>query len=156
MLNIAQFRSLIVQPALRDLLLLSHDAEELMVFTCAVESLGGSFLHQVNGPALGIYQMEPASYTDLWQNYIKNRTGMFMIMLSNFDAHNMPPVERLIYDLRFATAITRLYYARLPQPLPSCKDENAIWEYYKTFYNTVSGAAQKESSLRKYHDFLNS
>lgn len=156
MLNIAQFRSLIVQPALRDLVMYSEDAEELMVFTCAVESLGGTYLQQVKGPALGIFQMEPATYNDLWQNYIKNKSALFMIMLSNFEAHNMPSEERLIWDLRYAAAMTRIYYFRVQQALPSCKDVNAIWEYYKTYYNTAAGAAQKDDSIRKYLKFLNS
>ena len=65
MLNIAQFRDLIVKSTLNDLLLYSEDAEELLVFTCAVESLGGTYLQQVKGPALGIYQMEPVTYNDI-------------------------------------------------------------------------------------------
>lgn len=154
MLNIAQFRQLIVESTLRDLVLYSADAEELLVFTCAVESLGGHFLHQVNGPALGIYQMEPTTHNDLWQNYIKNKSGLFMILLHSFNTTQQPSEERLIYDLRYATAMTRIYYERVPEPIPSANDVDAIWDYYKTHYNTAAGAAEKDASITKYRDFL--
>jgi len=47
MLNIAQFREFIIQPSLHDLILNSPDAEELLVFTCANESLGGTYIKQL-------------------------------------------------------------------------------------------------------------
>lgn len=156
MFNINQFRDVIVKPALNDLMLYSLNAEELLVFTCAVESLGGTYIHQVNGPALGIYQMEPATYNDIWQNYIKLKGSLTMLMFSNFSVNYMPSEERLIYDLRFATAMTRIHYARVTQPLPSSTDVNAIWNYYKVYYNTSAGAAEKEHSIDKYHAFINS
>lgn len=153
MLNINQFRELIVKSSLDDLLLYSQAAEELMVFTCAVESLGGTFLHQISGPALGIYQMEPVTYNDIWQNYIYSNGPLTMRLFSNFDISSMPSESRLIYDLRFATAMARIHYARVKAPIPFAEDENAMWEYYKKYYNTASGKAEKEDSIKKYHDF---
>ena len=100
MLNIAQFREFIVIPTLHDLVLNSTAAEELIVFTCATESLGGTYLKQVNGPAIGIYQMEPETYNDIWQNYIMKHGSLMLILGSNFNAHFMPDEQRLIYDLR--------------------------------------------------------
>jgi hypothetical protein len=154
MLNINQFRELIVKSSLNDLLLYSEDAEELMLFTCAVESLGGTYIKQVKGPALGIYQMEPGTYNDIWENYIKARGTLTMRLFSNFHLAGMPSEERLIYDLRFATAMTRIHYARIKEPLPAHTDIDAIWEYYKKYYNTSKGAAKKDESIKKYHDFV--
>lgn len=154
MLNVAQFRELIVKSTLNDLLMYSENAEELMVFTCAVESLGGTYLRQVNGPALGIYQMEPQTYNDIWQNYIKTNGKLLMAFLSSFHIGFMPPEEMLIYDLRFATAMTRLFYRRILQPIPAATDIDGIWNYYKLYYNTAKGAAVKEDSIKKYYDFI--
>ena len=154
MLNISQFRELIVKSTLNDLLLYSQNAEELMVFTCAVESLGGTYLHQVGGPALGIYQMEPMTYNDIWQTYIKSNGSLMLRLLTNFSIGFMPSEEQLIYDLRFATAMTRIHYARIKKTLPPANDVNAIWDYYKTYYNTSAGKAQKDDSIKKYHDFI--
>ena len=154
MLNITQFRELIIKSSLNDLLLYSEDAEELLVFTCAVESIGGTYLHQVGGPALGIYQMEPTTYTDIWQNFIIPDNKLGLKLFNNFDVNRMPSPSRLIYDLRYATALTRLFYLRIQAPLPSRDDVNAIWDYYKKYYNTFKGKAVKDESIKKYHDFV--
>jgi hypothetical protein len=154
MLNISQFRELIVKSTLNDLLLYSENAEELMVFTCAVESLGGHYLKQVSGPALGIYQMEPVTYNDIWQTYIKSKGSLMLRLLTNFSIGFMPSEEQLIYDLRFATAMTRIFYERIKESLPAASNVDAIWNYYKKYYNTSKGAAQKDDSIKKYHDFI--
>lgn len=154
MLNINQFRELIVKSSLNDLMMYSEDAEELMVFTCATESLGGTYLAQVGGPALGIYQMEPLTYNDIWQTYINQDPKLNLKMIMHFHCNKMPPEEWLIYDLRFATAMTRLLYSRIKEPLPSAKDVDAIWAYYKKYYNTFKGSAVKEESIKHYHDFV--
>lgn len=154
MLNISQFRELIVKSTLNDLMMYSENAEELMIFTCAVESLGGTYIRQSSGPALGIYQMEPQTYNDIWQNYIKSNGKLMMIFLSNFHITFMPSEDMLIYDLRFATAMTRIFYARVKQPLPPANDVDAIWSYYKLYYNTPLGAANKNEAIQKYQDFI--
>src|ERR1700743_1911758 len=136
MFKVDQLRELIIQPALKDLVIFNNSMEELLVFTCAVESEGGTYLQQIKGPALGIYQMEPATYNDHWQNYIKGKSDLFLLLLSNFDAHHMPSEDRLVYDLRFATAMAALHYRRVPGALPAGADTVAIWDYYKRYYNT--------------------
>jgi hypothetical protein len=154
MFNHEQFINVIINPALRDLGMYSASAVELLVFTCAAESLGGTFLAQVNGPAIGVYQMEPATHNDIWQNYIKFRGNLVMMMLSNFDCPYMPSEHRMYYDLRYATAMARLHYARVPKALPQADDVNGLWDYYKTYYNTEKGKATKKESIAKYHKFV--
>jgi len=153
MLNCGQLTEFIIKRALYDLQLLSDDAVELMVFTCANESLGGTYLHQIQGPALGIYQMEPKTYNDLWQNYIAKKGSLYLKFIQNFDASYMPNEDRLVYDLRFATAMTRVFYARIPEPLPKYTDTDAIWKYYKTYYNTLAGKADWNNAIGNYHRF---
>lgn len=154
MLNVNQFRELIVKSSLNDLLLYSVDAEELMIFTCAVESVGGTYIRQVKGPALGIYQMEPETHNDIWRNYLITRQPLVMRLFSNFDISVIPSESRLIYDMRYATAMTRIFYFRVKDSLPPANDENAIWEYYKKYYNTSEGSATKEESIKLYRDFV--
>ncbi len=156
MININQFRELIIKPTLHDLMLYSKEAEELLVFTCANESCGGTYLHQIKGPALGIYQMEPLTYHDLWNNYINNNGKLMLILFSNFMVNHIPSEERMIYDLRFATVIARLFYARINDPLPFSGDIEGIWEYYKKYYNTFLGDAHKELAMKKYYEFIKS
>ena len=153
MLIAAQLREFIIKPTLHDLVLDSNDAEELLIFTCANESLGGTYIKQVKGPALGIYQMEPTTYNDIWQNYIMKRPSLMMILATNFNAHLMPDEQRLMYDLRFATAMARIHYARVTEFLPSALCIDAIWSYYKKYYN-CGGAAQKSVAILNYQRFL--
>jgi len=155
MLNSEQLRELIIRPALDKLQMYSDFASELLIFTCAVESIGGTYLKQIKGPALGIYQMEPATYNDIWQNYIRNRSSLSSIMGINFDAFRMPPEDRMIYDLSYATAMARIHYRRVNEPLPTDpKDIDALWSYYKKYYNTEKGKSKKEKSILMYQDFV--
>ena len=154
MFNVLQFRELIVKSTLTDLMLYSEVAEELLIFTCAVESDGGTYLKQTVGRALGIYQMEPETYNDIWQNYINNNGSLSLRILSNFNVSRMPFEDRMIYDLRFATLMARIHYYRAIEPLPNSINEDTLWEYYKRHYNTVLGKATKEESIKKYHDFI--
>lgn len=153
MLNCKQFQEYIVKPTLDKLVMNSDAAVELLLFTCAVESVGGSYLKQIKGPALGIYQMEPATYNDIWQNFIKGNQNLLLQFGLHFNAYQMPPEERLIYDLEFATAMARVHYKRVPKPLPDPAIPNDIWEYYKKYYNTAKGSAERGADLALYEKF---
>lgn len=157
MFYVEQFKDLIVRPALHDLGMYSEDAVALLIFTCAAESNGGRYLKQTGGPALGIYQMEPDTHTDLWQNYIiKSNHSLLTIMINNFSCGRMPDEERLIYDLRYASAMTRIYYARVKAPLPKSDDVSALWRYYKHYYNTLNGKAEPAHAISAYQAFISS
>lgn len=117
-------------------------------------NLGGTYIKQVNGPALGIFQMEPETHNDIWMNYIYGHGALSMRLFSNFDISNRPDESRMIYDMRYSTAMARIHYARIKDSLPPYDDVEAIWEYYKKYYNTPAGAAEKDESIKKYHDFV--
>lgn len=157
MINVQQLRELIIKPTLQDLQMYSEDAEELMVFTCAVESGGGTYLKQINGPALGIYQMEPETYYDIRLHYLPHKQQLSVILYTQFGLATYPHSEeaRLVYDLRFATAMARIHYLRVSEPLPNKQDTLGVWEYYKTYYNTSSGSAQVDQTIQKYRSYIN-
>lgn len=156
MFNYNQFKELIVIPTLNKLLLNSDDAVELLMFTCANESIGGTYLKQLNGPALGVFQMEPNTYNDIWQNYITKDQSLAMKMLHNFNAPQMPDEERMIYDLSFACAMARIFYKRIPEALPKASNYEAIWKYYKKYYNTYEGRAETDNAITNYLQFKHS
>lgn len=153
MINYIQLRDLIIKPALDDLVLYSVNAVELLLFTCAAESHGGHYLHQLKGPALGIYQMEPKTYNDIWQNYVAFHNDIRLRLIHGFGISAFPTEDRLIYDLRFATAMARIHYARITEPIPNSDDVYALWDYYKTYYNTNSGKAEMNIAIKQYHLF---
>lgn len=156
MFNAEQLRDLVIKPVLNDLVMNSDDAVELLMFTCAAESLGGTYLKQVNGDALGIYQMEPRTHNDIWISYIISKNDLVLKLLHNFGIGFRPSEERLIYDLRYATAMARIFYSRFKMALPHRDDPESIWQYYKLFYNTPAGKATKDETIKKYLDFTQS
>src|SRR6266849_2351788 len=87
---------------------------QLLLATAAQESHMGEYLHQLNGPALGIFQMEPATFVDTL-----NRADNIISAI-----YPRAPSERLIYDLRYATVIARAKYFLDRPPLPQAGDVN--------------------------------
>lgn len=154
MIDATQLRELIIVPSLNLLRMYSVEAVELLMFTAAVESQGGTYLKQIKGPALGIYQMEPRTYNDIWTNFLRNRTDVLYILSANFLVPKMPDENRLIYDLYYATAMCRIFYLRCPSNLPNKDDPESLWEYYKNYYNTPAGKAKKEKSIQSYLDYV--
>lgn len=118
--------------------------------------MGGTYLKQINGPALGIYQMEPATYYDIWEHYIYQHASLQLKMTVNFNIGRLPSDFRMVYDLHFATAMARIHYSRVSQSLPSKQDCFALWQYYKAHYNTSLGVALEKDSIEKYQTYINS
>jgi len=143
-LDVAQFRAYVVRPALRTLGpgFASEAAENLVLGTAAVES-GFRWLHQVGtGPAVGLFQMEPSSYRDLWTNVLDHRPGLRLAVSSicSRAAGDPPPAEEMGWNLRLAAAMCRIHYFRFPDPLPGSRDVKGMADLHKRRYNTMLGA----------------
>jgi len=92
-LNVKQFREFIVRPALQGVGLWSEGAEELIAGTAMVES-NLTYVRQLGGgPAIGICQMEPATYIDLRKRLI--------------DRHPVLAQKILELDKKFMLALER-------------------------------------------------
>jgi len=150
MIDVNQLIEHVLTPCLDDLHLYSDAAIELLVMTCAVESGGGSFIKQVEGPALGIFQMEEATHDDIWRNFLMHDSRRLTLMQQHFGCVVIPPAYRMVADLRYAAAMARLLYARFPDRLPAKDDVEGLYEYYKKFYNTEKGKSKKAPSIKKY------
>ncbi|MGI9250965.1 MAG: hypothetical protein ACR2PR_07175, partial [Pseudohongiellaceae bacterium] len=117
----------------------SKPAVDLLLGTAAQESLLGTYVRQVGGgPALGIYQMEPATHDDILDNYVRYHDDLVDKLAEIFGSTLPMAPERLVYDLRYATIMARLHYYRRPEPLPD--DLVGLAQYWKTHYNTELGA----------------
>ena len=121
----------------------SEDAALMLLGTLATESDMALYSRQVRGPALSPYQIEPATYDDLFANWIAFRPAVQRMMEDLF-GEAKPEVQRLIYDGVFSTCIARLLYWRVPEALPAGRHQQAA--YYKQYYNTNSG----KGSVTKY------
>lgn len=171
MFNCSQFKKLIIQPVLHVLDVYSQEAEELLIGTCAQESQGGTYLFQnivsknmletfSKGLfAVGIYQMEPKTHDDIWKNFLTphvlqkpNKIATIVEKLKSFcNVADKPSAELMLYNLYYATAMARMHYYRVQEPIPKTLNEQAA--YYKKYYNTPDGAASIEEYILNYNKF---
>ena len=160
-INAKQFRELIVRPTLKYLepeIPYSTEAEDLLVMTAAHESHLGTYLKQVNGPALGVYQMEPATHADIWENFLEYRDKLAWavddLLTERLDEDYS---DSLVFDLRYATAMARVNYYRDKEAIPKEKDYptrseyiDALGAYAKRVYNTELGKATANQYVKDY------
>jgi hypothetical protein len=135
MINIEQFRTEIAAVALHKLGVYSESGLELLTLTCAAETMGGSYIKQIEGPALGIFQCEPKTHEDLWATYLPRRTDLAYKLLANVYLSSKPPVEFLKYNLLYAAMVCRLCYLRYPDPIPEANDIVGLANYWHRNYN---------------------
>ena len=154
MLNCEQFRNVILKPCLSALQLDTPVAEELLIATMAHESKGGTYLKQEGGPALGIYQMEPKTHDDIWNAYLPSFHDVTYKTMAVCKLSMKPTADMMVYNLYYATCMARIFYLRIPQGLPATSDIDAIWDYYKKWWNTEKGSAEKDDFVRNYLKFI--
>lgn len=152
MLEPQELRALI-KSTLTPMNLYSPDAEELLMATCAQESAMGTYRRQVGGPALGIFQMEPATFNDIFSNYLVFHPGLQADVCALASTQPPRPVELVTND-NFAIAMCRVQYLRAPGSLPSMLDLNGLWSYYKLHYNTSQGAATQAEFYANYKKYV--
>jgi thiamine biosynthesis lipoprotein ApbE len=153
MFHVEQFREVLVRPTLELINMWSPAAEELMVMTCAHESLGGTYLQQVKGPALGIYMMEPETHDDVWNVVLQKRIDVLYKVLEAARLQYKPSAELLTANLQYATLLARIQYSRFKEPLPASHDVFGLAEYYKRFWNTSEGKASISEVVSNYNKF---
>ena len=150
MLDIKQFRELVIRPALEALHLWSEAAEELVLGTALQES-GLRYLEQIGGgPAMGLWQMEPATHNDIHANFLAYR-GDLSSRLNSLAV--VPNAMSMVGNLWYGAAMCRIHYLRVPQALPKAGDLDAQAVYWKAHYNTHKGkgtTAEYVANWRRY------
>lgn len=146
-LHIPHLREHVVRPTLEYLNMHSSAAENLLIGTALTESRL-VYLHQLgNGPAKGIYQMEPDTYNDIYLNYLDYRPGLKKLVDDLRDQRPTTHEEEVIYNLAFATALCRIHYRRVPEALPGNLDALGMACYWKNYFNSSLGAGTIEKAL---------
>ena len=139
----------IIEPALSAIGLWSPAAGELLLGTAAQES-GLRNIRQVDGPALGLFQMEPATHDDIWANYLTYHPtlGYDVALLVG---EPRPTAACLLADPQYAAAMARILYRRVSAPLPDYGDVAGYAAYYKRWYNTPQGAATEAEFIANWN-----
>jgi len=150
----AQFRQLI-RETLEETGMYSDAAVELLMLTAAVESNLGTYLRQTKGPAIGVFQMEPATYQDIYESWFRSRPAEFRDKVERFVEKHVGSERSAVtmgYNLKYAILMARLHYFRVKTPLPS-NNTTLLAEYWKRFFNTPLGKGTVEKAVEKYRRY---
>lgn len=150
MIDPKQFGRYVIAPALTLLGMDSPEARALLLGTAAQESGLGRYLRQVGGgPAMGVFQMEPATYHDIWRNFINNRPEIKQKLAERWPVEPAP--EEMMTDLLLAAVMCRLHYRRVSTSIPGADDLTGLARYWKKHYNTPMGRGSVDEFIRNWH-----
>lgn len=139
-LDVGQLKREIVQPTLQAIGLDGMAAVNLMTGIALAESRG-AYLRQLNGSALGLWEMELPTHDDCWKNFLfSTANATLRERIQALMSGELPSIQ-LVSNLRYACAMARVKIFRAPAPLPAATDAAALSAYHKQFYNTALGAA---------------
>ena len=134
-MNVDQFRIYIVRDALKAAGWWSPAIENLIVATAVVESGLEKLIQDGCAVARGFWQIEGKTYLDVL-DYIKRDSEKSDTILSVCHMDSLPKdVDTVIWNLRYAVLITRMFYYRLPEALPKAVDPAGMCQYYIQYYN---------------------
>lgn len=146
-INIKQLRHKLIRPILQAYDLWTPSAEELLLGTAAQESNCGEYIVQVgNGPALGLYQMEPPTFEDIFKLVVPK--------INSLDFDIPYTAGALVWDMRLSTIMCRLQYWRFEETLPKYNDIVGLAKYWKKYYNTVKGKGTVEEFVESYEYYI--
>lgn len=143
-------RDYVIRPVL-DLLPFSNaaTAERLLLGTAAQESRFRYLKQLGKGPALGLWQMEPITFRDLWDRFsVRYSLDRFLVVTEE------RPQLQLTWNLRFAAVMCRVHYFARPFTMPetaSAEDLGLIW---KGHYNTRLGKGKVSEFVENYRRFV--
>ena len=138
---------ILISHVLNKIGLWSEEAEELVFLTGLTESKYKYIKQLGNGPAVSVFQIEPASAVDICVNYLAYRKTLLSNIASSLyiDRKNLvkPTEDRLRnmlwMHMGLAIAMCRLTYRRSPLPLPDVNDIDGMAKMWKKVYNTHLG-----------------
>ena len=81
MLNVTSIRTQVIYPALNKMGMWSEAAGELVLGTAIVESNLTYLKQHGDGPALGLWQVQPKTHEDLYANYLNYRPEMMSSLM---------------------------------------------------------------------------
>ena len=112
-MNQEQLLQYVIQPILQYVGAYSLAAERLVLGTAVQESRLLYIKQLGNGPALGLFQMEPATHDDIWQNYLRYNGALAKSVHSLAGARYInrnPDANELIGNINYACAMCRCHY----------------------------------------------
>lgn len=143
----------IAEHALYKLNSYSDDALALVVRTGMAESGYRALKGYGEGnPAIGFWQIEPATLNDMVDNYISYRPHYSKNLISLGMNFNDDMIISVISNMAVQAGLCRLHYRRDKDPIPSWDDLEAQAKYWKRVYNTIEGRGTVEHFIKANKD----
>ncbi len=155
-----QFREEIVIPILKDFAefnFYSKAAVNLLMGTVAAESSAHHFAQYVQqlgkGKAVSVFQLEPATIDDIFENYLKFRPTL-KAKIDRYINPDKPVHEQVKWNQALAVILARVHYRRVPKALPHHDDVENMAAYYKKYYNTIKGKSSEEKYIATFDEYV--
>jgi len=119
-------------------------AAERLVLGTAMQESHLRYLKQIQGPAIGICQMERATWQDL-RRWLARRH----VLRHAIDdwAIGEPDADEMEGNLYYALAMCRAHYRRVPAALPPANLPGQLATYWKAHYNTAAGKGRVADAM---------
>jgi len=142
----------LIEDTIKRLDLYKPEVVELLLGTCAQESAFGKYRRQLGGgPALGIFQCEPATFNDIIENFLVYKSELMAKIIKISGVSRLNAKELIENDI-LATCIARVHYLRRKEAIP--KDLEGQARYWKQYYNTPKGKGTVEEYIRNYKKYV--
>lgn len=128
-------------------------AVELLMLSAAQETYLGRYIKQLNnGPARGVFQIEPRTEQDIWNTFLAYKPELKDRVIS-FTSRGSYQELDLMANLPYQIIMARIFYWRFSENLPQHDDIQGLAKYYKKYFNTHLGAATVQEAIRNYNRY---
>lgn len=141
---------------------------DLLMGTAAQESNLGTYLTQIHGPAITVFQIEPQTHESIWQHYLSkpSKRKLSRLMADLAPQESVKWADGIVggvviaiepwalYDMRYASAFARLVYWPKTEPLPAKGDIEGYAKYWDRHYNANPDKGFPSEFINKWKMYL--
>lgn len=149
-----RFLDKVIRPSLMCIGMHSRQAEILVLGTALHESKLRERDQRGGGQALGLFQIEPETHSDIWDNYLRFRPTLARRVEHLLDLEP-DRTQQLRDNDRYGAALARIHYERTGLALPDAADLDGQARFWKSHYNTHLGRGRPEDYVRSWTDAFN-
>lgn len=153
MLDIQNFKNLILVPTLKAVDLYSESAVNLLLGTAIQESRLTYLKQKGGGPALGLFQIEPATLDDIYNRYLQREDKKELMGRVQQFTTRQDVREQVIGNIPFAVVIARIRYFMVPEALPAYDDVDGLATYWLGYYN-AGGKGHAHEFVENYNRYV--
>jgi hypothetical protein len=148
------FAETVIRPTLRIMGCWSEAAEHLLLGTAIAESGLKERVQRGGGPARGLFQMEPATHEDIWNNFLRHRPPLAQSVRAFLSTPAADRIAELEHNDRYACAMARVHYLRVKAAIPTTAKVTDLAAYWKAHYNTPAGKGTVQHFVKAWKQFM--